>query len=340
MSDKTKQEKEPNTTGEDKKQSGLFKKKRAGAVLTKAQVEEIKAGRKKLRAELRAAGVKSRKEFELTASSLGLYFDRKRNFGLFLWFLSKYGGWAALGAAVLLLLGLLGMSAIAQTRGHFTINMTDDLFREGFTLSETANFQNPTSHLFATPAENVPCISIRDIPEDVAEGEGKIEGNFFAYNYYIKNEGESTVDFGWELKLNSESKNLSKATWVMIFIDGKMTLYARAQEDGSQEMLPRLDDTERNGYPYAPMYDHAADPEGQYEISKETSYTTYWRLKPYAFRSEEILADGLQTEIAPGEMHKFTIVIWLEGDDPDCTNELIGGHMGLEMYMYLVEPKP
>lgn len=338
MSDKTKQEKEPNITGEDKKQSGLFKKKRGGAVLTKAQVEEIKAGRKKLRAELRAAGIKSKKEFELTASSLGLYFDKKRNFGLFLWFLSKYGGWAALGAAVLLLLALLGMSAISQTRGHFTINMTDDLFREGFTLSETADFQNPTSHLFATPAENVPCISIRDIPEDVAEREGTIEGNFFAYNYYIKNEGESTVDFGWALKLNSESKNLSKAAWVMLFIDGKMSLYARAQDDGSLEMLPRLDDTVRNGYPYAPLYDLAADPDAQYEISKTTEFATYWRLKPYAFENEETLVSGVQTAVAPGDVHKFTIVIWLEGDDPDCTNELIGGHMGLEMYMHLIEP--
>lgn len=338
MSDKTKKERESEIPNEERKQRGLFKKRRGGQLLKKAQVEEIKSGRKKLRKELKAAGIKSRKEFELTASSLGLYFDKKKNFGLLLWFLTKYGGLAALGVAVLLLLGLLGMSAISQTRGHFTINMTDDLFREGFTLSETADFRNPTSHLFATPAENVPCISIRDIPEDVAEREGKIEGNFFAYNYYIKNEGESTVDFGWDLKLNAESKNLSKATWVMIFIDGKMSLYARAQEDGSQEMLPRLDDTQRNGYPYAPLYDKAADSDAQYEITKTTEFTTYWRLKPYAFESEDTLVSGMETSVAPGDVHKFTIVIWLEGDDPDCTNELIGGHMGLEMYMHLIEP--
>ena len=47
---------------------------------------------------------------------------------------------------------------------------------------------------------------------------------------------------------------------------------------------------------------------------------------------------GMKTAVAPGDVHKFTIVIWLEGDDPDCTNELIGGHMGLEMYMHLIEP--
>ena len=28
-------------------------------------------------------------------------------------------------------------------------------------------------------------------------------------------------------------------------------------------------------------------------------------------------------------MHKYTVVLWLEGDDPQCTNELMNGHIGL-----------
>ena len=34
-----------------------------------------------------------------------------------------------------------------------------------------------------------------------------------------------------------------------------------------------------------------------------------------------------------GDVHKYTVVMWLEGDDPECTDELIGGHMGVEMNM-------
>ena len=26
------------------------------------------------------------------------------------------------------------------------------------------------------------------------------------------------------------------------------------------------------------------------------------------------------------------MVIWLEGDDPDCTDDLIGGHIGMDVY--------
>jgi hypothetical protein len=29
--------------------------------------------------------------------------------------------------------------------------------------------------------------------------------------------------------------------------------------------------------------------------------------------------------------------MWLEGDDPDCTDDLIGGHLGIEMQFQLVK---
>ena len=30
------------------------------------------------------------------------------------------------------------------------------------------------------------------------------------------------------------------------------------------------------------------------------------------------------------DVHKYTVVIWMEGDDPDCTDEKISGHLGVE----------
>lgn len=39
----------------------------------------------------------------------------------------------------------------------------------------------------------------------------------------------------------------------------------------------------------------------------------------------------------PGDRDKFTVVVWIEGDDPDCKNELIGG--GIEMQMDITEER-
>ena len=327
----------PNTVAEDALQKGLFKKKRAGVLLTKKQVDEIKDARKKLRADMRAAGIKSKKEFELSASSLGLYFDKGRKTALVGWFLRKYGGWVALGLAGILMASMLGISTITEMKGHFTINMTRDLFTEGFVLSETAEFDNPTSHLFSTPAADVPCVSIIDIPENVDDIDGEHNGNYFAYTFYIKNEGDKSAAFRWELRLNSESQSLSEAAWAMVFVDGEMTLYAKARDDGTLECLPSLDDTKRKGYSRAPLMEKAAFPSDQYEVNTVVGSVSYWRVKPYAFESDDILASGEKWDVEPGEYHKFTIVLWLEGDDPDCTNELIGGHLGYEMYMTLIE---
>ena len=38
-----------------------------------------------------------------------------------------------------------------------------------------------------------------------------------------------------------------------------------------------------------------------------------------------------RTAFKPGEIDKFTIVIFLEGDDPDCVDSIIGGEMKMHM---------
>ena len=40
---------------------------------------------------------------------------------------------------------------------------------------------------------------------------------------------------------------------------------------------------------------------------------------------------------APGDKDRFTVVVWIEGDDPDCNNELIGG--GIKMSMKMTEER-
>ena len=36
-------------------------------------------------------------------------------------------------------------------------------------------------------------------------------------------------------------------------------------------------------------------------------------------------------DFKPGDTDKFTIVVWLEGDDPDCVNALLGGEIKMHM---------
>lgn len=318
----------PNPALKSSRQRRIIKKRRAGVVLSREEVKEIKKGRRKLRREMRGRGIKSKREFELVAGSLGLYFDKNR--GCLVWLLSHWLA-ALLAMLLLLILILFIFSIVTQLRGHFTINLSDDMFREGFVLSDSVGFENPTVELFASPAENVPCVSIKIIPTNVDEIDGEHNEEYFAYTYYIRNEGKSTVDYVWELELNSESKELSDAAWVMLFEDGKMRFYAEANNTtGEAEALPAKDDNTR-GYLNLPIMELAPDSD-QFEVVRTTEGgLTYYRVIPDKFESQYIITHGEQLSVAPGDVHKYTVVLWLEGDDVDADNSKIGGHLGTQM---------
>ena len=319
----------------EKSQNGPFRKKRAGVVLSREEVKEIKVGRKKLRKEMRSKGLKRKQDFEIVAGGLGLYFDKRS--GLLAWMFHGRGLWALL-ASLLLLLGVFFlMSTISQMRGYFTISLRDNMFREGFLLSETADFANPVVNLYCEPATDVPCISIVQLNEEVDQGDGVHNDMFFAYTFYLRNEGENTVDYTWELQLNDESQQVSDAVWMMVFVDGRMRFYAKANgQTGQPEALPAFGDDSR-GFIDRPLYDVAMDPDEQYQVIREKNGIAYHRLVPIPFESDRIAASGLQEAIAPMDTNKFTVVMWLEGDDPDCDNSKIGGHLGMDMQFVLVE---
>ncbi len=319
-----------------KKQRRLIcKRRRGGVVLSREQVKAIKEGRKLLKAELKARGIKDKEELNLLAASMGMYFDKSRFLLFWRWLFHGRGLWALLGAIAALMAALFLYSTVTQLRGHFTINMSADMFREGFVLSETEDFANPTTYLFCEPAVDVPCISISHLPDDLDSAyEGQHNADYFAYTFWVRNEGESTVGYDWEMALNSESLNLSCACWVMVFEDGEMLFYAEPAADGSTQTLPAVGDDTR-GYLGAPLMELNRRPAEQYEVIAEKEHFTWYRVKPISFISESVVARGSQTGVAPQDTHKYTVVIWLEGDDPDCTNDLIGGHVGMEMNMRL-----
>ena len=116
----------------------------------------------------------------------------------------------------------------------------------------------------------------------------------------------------------------------MVIMDGELTFYARENAEGEAEALPAFGDDTR-GYRILPWFDQTADPEKQYEAIASTGMGTYYRIIPEMFEDETTVTSGVRKGMKPGTIHKYTVVIWLEGDDPDTTDELIGGHLGVEM---------
>lgn len=320
------------------RQKRLFKKRRGGIVLTKEEVKEIKAGRKKLRRMMKEKKVYNKKDFEVTASSLGLYFD-KRRLGCLPWFLGRRFLPALLGALAMLLTGLYAYSTITKTKGYFTINMGDDMFNKGFTLSEDKAFTNPSSVLYSVPVEDAPNVSITDIPGDINDYEGsQSTPYYFAYSFFLKYESDTdeAEDYSYEIVINSESKNLSKAAWVMFFVNDEMTFYAAPDSEGGAQAIPAIGEEGRGYRQEIPTMEYLKD-SSQYELITSTKSGDYYRIISKPFQSSTVIASGVYEDIKPGEIHKFTVVLWLEGDDPECTDELIGGNLGMEIQFELLD---
>ena len=50
---------------------------------------------------------------------------------------------------------------------------------------------------------------------------------------------------------------------------------------------------------------------------------------PFFSKDKAVLEE--RKAFSPGDIDKFTVVIWLEGDDPDCTDNILGGEIKMHM---------
>jgi len=49
------------------------------------------------------------------------------------------------------------------------------------------------------------------------------------------------------------------------------------------------------------------------------------------FKTDTLVALDHVENFSPGDINKYTVVIWLEGSDPECTDNILGGQIKLHM---------
>ena len=184
-------------------------------------------------------------------------------------------------------------SALYEQSGSFTISVDKhEMQKYGLSLSETRDMQRPTSSLNAKIAEKLTNIAGETIDENVDMIDGSHNGrNYIAYTFYVQNAGEVEVAYNYEVRMSGVTNGLDEAIRVRLYVDG--------------------------GEPvdYAKTKSDGTGPEpGTTEFRSATSVTL-----------------GRKDGFAPGDKTKFTVVIWIEGNDPDCIDWLIGGRMKLDM---------
>jgi hypothetical protein len=190
---------------------------------------------------------------------------------------------------------------IIYSEGKFTVTLdSNKTLESGLAIFDSLNNSHGKRKLEATPIKFMDNISYKWLPENIdTEGEGSHNGkNYIAYTFFIENQGNEILQYHYEVIVDDVIKNVDEAIRIRIYRNGKDTTYAKRNFlDGQPER-----DTE-------PFKD-IKNAEGTIILEKVDDFM-------------------------PDTLDRFTVVVWLEGDDPDCTDALIGGE--LKMHMVITE---
>ena len=184
--------------------------------------------------------------------------------------------------------------------GKFTISLdTNDDLSTSLALFDNLEYKEVKRKLYADEIDFMDNISIKWLPEDIdsEKYEGAHNGdNYIAYTFYLGNTGLQTVNYWYEVVIDDVIKNVDEAVRIMIYRNGEKTIYAKKNADTGKEEEGTVS-----------FYENEASSKEHIAVLEEVK------------------------NFKPTDLDRFTIVVWLEGDDPDCVNAIIGGEIKMHM---------
>lgn len=214
------------------------------------------------------------------------------------------------------------MAAFYTNSGEFIIRV-DHPGEKYLILSETTDFSEELITLKGPAIKNADNISIFDIDPQVMNVDGAHNGpNNIAYTFYVKNIYSEPITYTYSLNIENQTEGIEHAVWVMLYHNGKQQIYAKESQAGGPE-------SQFSSWEF-PFKEDALDPH-QYIENVSGTQKGRFQLKTKEFTSERTVCMAQRDEIQPQEYDKFTVVIWLEGEDPECVNDILGGTIEMMM---------
>ena len=205
--------------------------------------------------------------------------------------------WAIVCALAVLMTISYVVSTLYSRYGSFTVSVIRfDRLKYSLSLAETPDFAAATSRLNCSGIEDITNISKDLIPPDVGNINGKHNGN----NY---------IAYTFYCKNSGQSP-----------IDYAYELYIANMTNGIERAarVRLYVNGEYTDYAHTATDGSGAEPD-----------TT-------AFLTSTVITRKTIAGFLPGEMTKFTVVIWLEGTDPDCVDSVIGGVFKVDMVLSIL----
>lgn len=200
------------------------------------------------------------------------------------------------------------LSFFGQNVGNFVISVVDDDYFRGLVLSDSKDLTTTSSRLLANPA-----FDVRDITYDWLKIDKAIntdgdyhdpDFSYLAYTFYLVNSNEVTEDYAESmnvlinLSITSSKNNVDKAVRVLVI-----------ENETSYKLYMAKDEVETH-YSY-----------NNGSITPQVNY----------FLDDTAIMKQRIDNLRPGQVNKYTILMWLEGEDYDCTRAIQKGMIKMNM---------
>lgn len=241
---------------------------------------------------------------------------------------------------ILILLLTIGYACVAYANqaGRFTVNLDPDaLDKYGISLCESydeayglgawadgaggaaggaANGEDGGNYesgilIRGTAVEDMDNITEEWMPEDIdsanhsgshngdANNDGRID--YIAYTFYLKNAGREDAEYNATIDVLSTSLGADEAVRIKVYRNGKAVTYGKKPVKGTEN-----------------------DPYAKFGIDK-------------FFAKDNKVMDKNISDFKKGSVDKYTVVVWLEGWDPECVDEIKGGEVKLSMTFHIID---
>ena len=241
------------------------------------------------------------------------------------------------------------MQFVNESNFRVTVSHTGSAW---LSLSKDYDFTNPTSVLDVSAPKNMDnctlCNYLDHKLKDIYNTNGGYEDvgteyYFIATSFYLKNTSAEAISYREIITLDRTMKGMEKAIRVMVIKDieppddedfGTITVYAAPKSNADGNYIK-----DANGN-YIP--EEVVPPGGAMRAYKPRTIADY---EGFSFNDEDITEDGIwltkpflgdgyvmNSELYPlevGQVIKYTVVIWLEGQDEQCVDGILGGQVKL-----------
>ncbi len=195
-------------------------------------------------------------------------------------------------ALLLFLIVIYIILQIIYENGHFTVSLdSNETLKSGIAIYEHLDDPTGKRQLSATELPFMDNISEKWLPEDLTKYEGTHNGD----NY-----------MAYSFYIENQGSEVLNYWYEVEMLD-----VIKNVDEAVRIMIINNDDKK--------IYAKANPLDGTPEDGT------------IAFKEDKIIILEARKDFKPNDVDKITVVMWLEGDDPECVDSIIGGELKLKM---------